>query len=617
MDRTLSRLVAVALVAVLLVQGVGAGLASSAGQSAETTSPADEIYVEENGDAVLVYESGSAGDANRTEFGVDVDENVAYLLLLEDPVANTSGMTGGLEATANRTAISADGNLSMPRPDALEAFSLTATGETTRETSRGDLTLSTTLRDESGTSNLLTAATTNGTVTTTADRLTASADLHVDSAIPLPENAHESLDFALREDGDAFVLSMDESRSVTARSDDVARNRSAAVRGLRSQYDSLASEMGGTATVDVESYSVENASDHLRVEETYTVRFEGIDEGIGTLVRDELAEGSEIDADQVDALASGLRDVDVDEFAVEYRIDGDGLRGSLDVDVANYSSLAMAYFDAVGSIDQSQSDEAEIERMENQFEAQRAADLEQRFTWTGNLTQPDEERVGAALEVQSRAENWEAYVEELQARDVPVFTSRYEIDGDVDDDRVTVDGSVAVAGERLYAELLRGLDDQQASAMDRSTARAIRDSRPEKARLVTTYGADGFHLEAGAAFGNLSALRDAIAEASDLPIVTEAVGRSDGDGGETTVRVAGAVSADASESSVRALPYVDDDTTVYMPGEGDREFPSMDVDRAETFLQSVEGSSAFGPGFGAIAAIAALLGAALVLVRRD
>lgn len=586
--------------------------------SADGPSAADEIYVEEDGDAVLVYESDTTDGPNHTEFGVDVAENLAYVLV-EDPVEGTPDVTGGFEASANRTGITADGNLSAPRPEILEAFDLTLSGETTSETSRADFDLSTTIRDDQGTSQLIESARTNGTVRTTADRLVASATLEVDTAIPLPENTHERLSVSLREDGDAYVLSMAESRVVDPRFDDAPQNRSAAARALEAQYGSFASELGGTATVDVERFDRETVGEEVRLEQAYTVRFEGIDEGVEEILQRSLPRESSVDREQVEAIADGLADVDVQEMDLAYRIDGDGVSGSLDVDVANYGPLASAYFDVIGSLEESDETGIDVERMEKRFEAQRAADLEREVTWSANVTHPDAERLTATVDVASRTENWSDYADELQARDVPVLATRYDVTGGVADDAVTLEGSASITGERLYEEILRGLPEKEqlSDDDDPSIERVLRDARPEKARLVTTYDADGFSLEAGAAFGNLSALRDAITADDDLPAVTEVVGRFDADGERTIVRVTDAVDGDPTESDVRALPYVDDETTIYMPGEGDREFASMDVDRAETFLESVGSSSAFGPGFGAVAALAALVGAALLMARRE
>lgn len=622
MGRELSSAAVLVMVAVLALQGVGGAFAASGGPVADgpsqpaDASPADEIYVEENGDAVLVYESSSGDGPNRTEFGVDVAENVAYVLV-EDPVEGPPDVTGGLEATANRTAITADGNLTASRPETLEAFDLALSSETTSETARTDLDLTATVRDESGTSRLIDSAWTNGTVRTTADRLVASATLDVDPAIPVPENTHQSLAFDLREDGDAYVLSMAESRPVDPLVGDAPQNRSAAVRALESQYESLAGQLNGTATVDVEEFDREDIGDQVRVEQAYTVRFEGIDESVGAMLERDILRESSVDRDQAEALAESLADVDVRELSLEYRVDADGVSGNLDVDVANYGPLVSAYFDLVTTLEDSSSEGIDAERMAERFEAQRAADLERTVTWSANLTHPDDERVTATVDVASRTDNRSAFVDELRARDVPVLTTRYDVTGGIDDEEITVDGAASVSGERLYEELLRGLQaDEQLSSPGPSIENAIRDSRPQKARLVTTYDADGFRFEAGATFGNLSALRDAISAEADLPPVTEAVGRQDATSGETVVRVSNAVGTDATESSVRELPYVDEGTTIYMPGEGDREFPSMDVDRAESFLEGVEGSSAFGPGFGVVATVVGLLGAGLLLSRR-
>jgi PGF-CTERM protein len=93
------------------------------------------------------------------------------------------------------------------------------------------------------------------------------------------------------------------------------------------------------------------------------------------------------------------------------------------------------------------------------------------------------------------------------------------------------------------------------------------------------------------------------------------VGRANETGGETVVRVPGAVSGTPTEQRVRSLSGVGEETTVHLPGEWDREFPAMDVERARNFL-SDDGTGSSGPGFGVLAAVAALLAAGLLGRRR-
>jgi len=102
-----------------------------------------------------------------------------------------------------------------------------------------------------------------------------------------------------------------------------------------------------------------------------------------------------------------------------------------------------------------------------------------------------------------------------------------------------------------------------------------------------TADTDGVTAEAGAAFEDLAVLRDALVTESGVPGFTEIVGRTDGD---TTTYVRVTVDSDASEADVRERTDVGEETTVHMPGEWDREFPEMDTDRAEAFLNG-DGSS--------------------------
>lgn len=623
MRRELTRLAIVAVMAAVVLQGVGAGFAASQvgadePTADEPTSAADEIYVEGDGDAVLVYDSAaSSSDSNRSEFGVDVSENLAYLLVTDD-VEGTPEVNGALAVTANRTAIWADGNLSMPKPPSLQSFTLDASGVTTAEQSRSDLSVSATVADQSGMTQVLDGATTDGSVTMTANRLQASGSLDVDTAIPMPASGHTSLDLGLAETSSGYVLEVNQSRTVRPEYTAVPENAEQARQVLERQFQGLAAQYGGSASVELDSFSRTPQGEQVRVQQDYTVQLEGIDEGIGQLIRVFGEDSRNIDSQQAERLATGVEDVEVNQLSLDYTVDRTGMSGSFSVDVSNYSSLALAYFDVLGSSDSDSAFAGDVERMKTQFEAQRASGLEQQFTWSGSLAPTDADAARAEFEIHASNSNWAAYVDELQARGVPLLEANYEISGSTTSDRLRFSGNGSVAGDQLYAELTRGAPSAEEAPEAAAMMTAFRESRPQKAKLVATYGADGVRLEAGAAFGDLSVLRDAISEQTELPPVNSVVGRMDQGSGETVVRVSNAASGDASESSVRSLAYVDEGTEIYMPGEGERDFPSMDVERAEAFLDLENTTSeSSGPGFGPVAALVAVVAAALFLARRD
>jgi hypothetical protein len=130
----------------------------------------------------------------------------------------------------------------------------------------------------------------------------------------------------------------------------------------------------------------------------------------------------------------------------------------------------------------------------------------------------------------------------------------------------------------------------------------------------------GWSLEAGASFENGTALASAI-ESTEGIRITQVVGEQEESGVNTYVKTEGFVE-ETTEDAVRSRDQVDDETTVNMPGDWDREFPEMDTQSAADYLgvelNGEEGSPL--PGFGFIVALVALTVVAVVVAvgrRRD
>ncbi len=603
------RQVAVAvIVAALVLQ------AAAVGVTAQTAAePADDVYVSDNGDAVFVYESEPGEDSPESaEFGVNVAENLVYGLVT-DSVEGTPDVRGQFSAGATPTELTAEGGLSVPSPDALQAFALEVSSATTEQTSESDVSLDTTITDESGLSGFVNSVNTSGEVTMAADQLTATAGLDVRTNVPLGER--ESLQASIAADDGGYELAVDWSRLVPQRQAEQWRNSDNAERLLRTQYQAIAESLGGSASVEIGSISVTQEDAGYRLEQVYTVQLSGIDSGLESMVRTALAENPEFSDEQVDRLASGIAAVDLRDLSINYTLDARDLTGEVNLDVRGYDQLALAYFEIAQAVGAGNVGDV-LDRARSQFEAQQAADLEQRFHWVGNLSHPESGVVRGQLEARSRATNWGEYVDELQERDVPFISQEFELTGDLSDGRLAFDGSASMTGEELFDLLTQGFPTgEDVPSETAAIFEALRDSNPEKAKVTGSYDSDGLRFEAGAEFGDLAQLRDAIAEETEVPRFSEVAGRANETGGESIVRVPGAVSEQPTEASVRELTGVSDDTTIHMPGEWDRDFPSMDVERARDFLSDV-GAGSSGPGFGAIVAIVAILVAAGLLGRR-
>jgi len=146
MVRRSRRFLAVGFAVVVLLSAIVGGgvLAQEAGPLGE----ADEIYVDDNGDAVLVMADDPPDSEANLEFDVDVGSGILYGLVTA-PVEDTGNVSGALTAAVSDEAFAAEGNLSAPRPDALESLELDVESVTNDQQSAFDGTLSTTFQSGS------------------------------------------------------------------------------------------------------------------------------------------------------------------------------------------------------------------------------------------------------------------------------------------------------------------------------------------------------------------------------------------------------------------------------------------------------------------------------------
>ncbi|MFB6311607.1 MAG: hypothetical protein ABEH64_10570 [Salinirussus sp.] len=597
MPRPVRRLGVIAVVAILIAASLS-GVAAQ--QTSDGIEAADEIYVRSNGDAVLRYSASETAESSQTmEFGVSVPENLAYGLLTQT-VEDTPEVRGQLSLAASQSMAEGEGGLSLPRPESLKAFSFELVSEVTDQTATNELSLATTVRDESGAFGVVQSISTSGEVTTGPDDFGMESRFDVRANLPLGER--ESLTATLEEEGTSHTLSIDHERPVDERTAREWNDRERARRLLQQQYDALASQLGGSASVAVEKVSVSETASGFRLRQVYTVRFSGIDSGIESLLRSALLERPDFDREQAERLARAFAAVELRELSLDFTLDGRNLNGSLRVDVRNYAELVQAYLatlerGAGGTTD----------RLQKRLAAQRAAGLQRTLQWDARLGHPESGVVELSLDTNTNTENRAAYVEELRARNISVLTQTIDVTGAVRDDRLEFEGQGTIEGEELLDTLLADLPPAEELPPESAAwIEGLRDANPDRAKMVGSYDGDGLRLEAGASFENLAALRDALADVGDIPEVTTIVGRIDEGGGDTYVTVANAVSGTPTESTVRGLPYVDAGTTIHLPGTWDRDFPAMDIDRAESFLSDV-GPGSSGPGFGVLAGISALL----------
>jgi len=610
------RIGVLAMTLLLIASGALAGIGAADHDPSAGSGAADEVYVNDDGDVVAVYESGGSTDSStNTEFGVDVASGLAYVLVT-DPIEGSTSARGNLSAVATPDSMQIDGMLSVPNPDAIESFSLDASSKMNRQTARGDVSFSATTSGTS-TMQMLDSVSTSGSVTVSASQFTAEGSVQGRVLVPMGQSA--SMDVSLQEQGDSYTLRMAQHQAISEWQVDQWETRSAAKRNIERQFASLAAGLGGDASVTLESYSLtEGASGRYVLDVEYTVTYTGIDKGLERALESVLAQNPDVSQSQAASFAEAASNLQVNDVGFGYEVDGGQFSASFDVDLQNYNDFLVGYLDIVAATTDAGSYEQQVERMKTQFEAQKAANMEQRYSWSGSLSHPDSDTTTYELTMKYRTSNWAAYTDELAAEDVPVFDSSTELTGSIDGDRLVFSGSLSTSGDGLFQKAFE--QQFQAATLEPQTAKvlqAFQNAQPQKAKLKVDVDGERVRMEAGAKFGNLAALRDAMAEQSGTAAFSEAVGRTQDGTTSTYVRYDGAVSGDASKSDVRSLSYVDSETKIHLAGEWDQDFPTTDKQRARNFLGTGSGDStgSSGPGFGVTATLAALLAAALFAAR--
>lgn len=659
------RRVATTLVALLMVTsvaiGAGVGTAAAAADDPtqrslqddsstenQTLDAADEIYVRENGDAVLYYE-GEGEDPEQlsnAEYGLSVGQGIFYGLVVSD-LEEAPNATGSGHAVLEPGALTGQGELTAARPEAIEGLSLTVDGVRNRQRNRFDAEGRVAVATQSAPSlELVESAETSLQATVAPDSFDASGSLNAQTATQLGQPMELSVE--LTEGTDTYTLQAAQNQQIREYARDQWETRERARQTIEQRYASIAENLGGSATVTLNAYSFTNTSQRgvYELDVDYTVEYEGIDEGIERQAAAVLANSEEFDLsrEEASAIAANVTDLTIERVAADYRMESQSVEGSFDIQLENYNDALLAGLDALAAYSPSdqevpiQSDQ--IDDIRARIEAQQAADLTRTYSFSASHSLPSESRAVIEFQAQARTQNWQAYVSELESRDIEITALEYSLAADTDGDEVVANGSFSVEKEDLVDSAVdRFLNATEGEADEdleqtRSFVRAFREAGFQKARTDVRVTEGDVTFEAGAKFEDMAAFRDALKQTGRLDLtITDAVGRTNESGSlNNYVYVEGAVSANASEEDVRALSVVDEDTVVHMPGTYDRSFPEMETDRAYNYLElepptatptagggdGDDGTSSDGqPGFGAVAALVALVAAALLARRTN
>ena len=653
-------LLALLVVVSLVPAGTAASVAneSSALQQDDSESDdeidtADEIYVQENGDAILVYDSEDTSTSSQTtgQLGLDVSENLMYMLVTE-PTTGTTDAEGRADVSLTQNELVGNGSLTVARPrslSTLSAFSMEFTGQSTAQNAESSLTVDAAVdTSETSVNQLFETVTTEGTITTTSSAFTADGNFNAD-LVPTGMTGGSqasSFSFALTESDGGYTVDVDRNETVFSFGESEWETRETARQTLEDQYQVTAEDLDGSAEITIDEYSYTEVSDNqFRLDLAYTVEYAGIKTQLAEALAKNLTDDPDFDMTQAqaDEFASRLEQMTVNEVSANYAVQPENVNAQFTADIDNYDQAVLAFLDLAQSVDTESMDAAtlqNLDRVRSQLEAQSAANLQQEYTWSGEVTKPSSSEVAVAFDADYTTENWQAYVSELENRGIETSETEYQFTGELDGEDIVFDGQFSVQGN-LLDQTMSYLAN--ASEDDPETARALQafsDADFTKARMSASVNESEVVFQAGAQFENLAALRDTLAETEEgFPAgFASAVARPEDGETKTYVRVSGAVGSGAAESDVRSLAYVDSDTTVNMPGDWDREFPTMDVERARDYLglQSQSGSdgsdgagnasnnstngtasNTTGPGFGVAIAVLAMLASAALLARRE
>jgi len=361
-SRSAAVLVAALVVLSTVVAGgavVGAQTADDAnGTNATNTTaetgvdlpPADDVYVEENGDAVLAYET-PANDA-QADYGLNVSEGLFHALVATD-------INGSRDVAANVTAImtgenvTSNGTLGMARPEALSNLSVNATGLRTDENARSDVAAAATVTDASLARSLpIERAGMEGNVTVTGSTFDADVAASAELTQPLGQPRHEA--YHITEGNGTYTLNVSQERPVFGATASRWSTREQAKRTLRSQYVALAEAMNGSADLTIESYSFSaSEAGRSRLDVEYSVTYRGIERAVTDRMVSSLTSAEDVDLDRSEArnVTRRLRNLTVNELSVRYDQAEGSIEAGLSADLENYDGAVLAALDVANATD--------------------------------------------------------------------------------------------------------------------------------------------------------------------------------------------------------------------------------------------------------------------------
>ncbi|MFP8953434.1 hypothetical protein ACLI4Z_10730 [Natrialbaceae archaeon A-arb3/5] len=588
------------LVVLLLVTSTGSiGVAGASGtpsdplpgdrfDEVDVTADADEVYVGDDGSAVLVYEHPHEGTTVDGEFGIETDPGIVYTNYRGDVAEDDRGVGGELTVESTQGTIASSGDLLVADPSPVTDFEATIDSRQTATEwgSNGDVRL--TVADHEPT---YSSMQTDGSLEITPDSITSSGTLSVTETDSEAERAGiDSLELTAVETDGGYALEVSERRLVGEWETDRWDTRDDARQSLDNRFSSVAIGLGGTADGSLESYDFTEDGSGAIVEYEYDVEYAGVTDQVAELAVSQVRENAEtgLGDTEAQAIADRIASAHVEELSIT--VDRDGARTDLEWELTADAAdeLVLGTVEIADSLEGVDDELAEqVDEIRETLAARAATDLQQTASWnvsieeTGDLTAID-------ATWSTDAENWQAYTAALDDRGlssvIPDRTTTVNAvptdDGlDIEYEYETSDDDpVEWPHDRIGDVVPEPIDDVLAEldAIAQTTDLAKMDVVIENG----SYELEGAATDPNGTIDAFSVGIDDELAVSELHVATS-------DGTSTVyVVVTEFVDAEPTDAAVRDREQVGTDTTVAMPGEWDRTFPSIDQERVETLLET-------------------------------
>lgn len=641
-ERTLAALTALLLLFAGVSPAIGATVADAGGPTVTDhdgygdddyeeyngSKAADEAYVDGE-DVVLVYQYDDAEEDTTGHVATNVSEGLAYLTTTHEDAPENVTYDATMVAEPDR--FEANGTVSAPVPENLTALDATLERTVDDSTAESDVDLTATLTGADEASDFE-AMRTSGFVESAGESVASNGSVTFETDGDR-EAKHYSV--VVTEGEDSYEIGFEQSYAPA--DPEAFDERGAALDSLEQRFcGGMEDNAVLSCSVSLEEYEF-TGGEEPRVDLDYTVTYEGLKSAVENMGPMMLSSADNVSMDEASRIVDRLTNVTVDRVAATVDVDAGTTTVTWNASVTGTDDLALVYADVLEIVGQMQQRQAmatgavggpmagpfgnspneTAEQLRDRTLAQRAADMTRTTTWDASVEATAD---GGTVEVatDSTAENWGAYVDELQARDGPVpATADVTVEVGVDGDRIVAEGAAQVQKEDLFTDGFDSTDRMTARMDDEAAERftealnAVENAAFQRARADVTADGETVEMEAAVAAENASALTAPLSR--NLSTVESTY--TDLDERTTYVRLGGVVDGDATEADVRALALVEENTTVAFE---DPQAPTMDVPYVRNYLGlngSGSGSLPTVMVAGGAAALTAAAGGGLLLLR--